>query len=63
VDIAVHRDRRHGRWRERRWSHCAVVAVEYLLSAVLSRGFAMQVIKGGRTVEMNGCAGEVHIIY
>jgi pyruvate,water dikinase len=43
-------------------SHCAIVAREYQLPAVVGTGFATQVIKDGQTIEVNGNLSEVRII-
>jgi len=43
-------------------SHCAVVAREYMIPAVVGIGMATQVIQDGMTLEVDGTAGTVRII-
>ena len=43
-------------------SHCAVVAREYGIPAVVGTGFATQVIADGQTIEVDGDAGIVRIV-
>jgi pyruvate,water dikinase len=43
-------------------SHCAVVAREYGIPAVVGTGRATDVIKDGQTIEVDGDAGVVRII-
>ncbi|MDA1256700.1 MAG: PEP-utilizing enzyme [Chloroflexi bacterium] len=43
-------------------SHCAIVAREYGLPAVVGTGMATAMIQDGQTIEVNGDAGEVRIV-
>jgi rifampicin phosphotransferase len=43
-------------------SHCAVVAREYMIPAVVGIGMATQVIQDGQMLEVDGTAGTVRII-
>jgi pyruvate,water dikinase len=43
-------------------SHCAVVAREYGIPAVVGTGFATQAIADGQTIEVDGDAGIVRIV-
>jgi pyruvate,water dikinase len=43
-------------------SHCAVVAREYMIPAVVGVGMATAVIPDGATIEVDGSAGIVRII-
>ncbi len=43
-------------------SHCAVVAREYMIPAVVGVGMATHVIQDGMTLEVDGTAGTVRII-
>ena len=43
-------------------SHCAVVAREYRIPAVVGTGIATQVIRDGQTVEVDGDKGIVRIV-
>lgn len=43
-------------------SHCAIVAREYGLPAVVGTGMATSVIKDGQQIEVNGDTGEVRIL-
>ncbi len=42
-------------------SHCAVVAREYGIPAVVGTGVATSMIKDGQTIEVDGDAGRVHL--
>ena len=44
-------------------SHCAVVAREYRIPAVVGTGVATSTIKDGQTIEVDGDAGRVRIVY
>ena len=44
-------------------SHCAIVAREYGLPAVVGTGMATAVIQDGQTIEVDGDAGEVRMIF
>ena len=43
-------------------SHAAIVAREYNIPAVLGTGNATRVIRDGQTIEVDGDAGDVHIV-
>lgn len=43
-------------------SHCAVVAREYGLPAVVGTGMAPAVIQDGQQIEVNGDTGEVRVL-
>jgi pyruvate,water dikinase len=43
-------------------SHCAVVAREYRIPAVVGTGVATSRIKDGQLLEVDGTAGVVHIL-
>ena len=43
-------------------SHCAIVAREYGLPAVVGTGMATAVIKDGQQIEVNGDTGEVRVL-
>ena len=43
-------------------SHCAVVAREYGIPAVVGTGVATSTIRDGQTIEVDGDAGRVHLI-
>ncbi|MBT4515972.1 MAG: hypothetical protein HOC77_12885, partial [Chloroflexi bacterium] len=43
-------------------SHCAIVAREYGLPAVVGTGMATSVIQDGQQIEVNGDSGEVRVI-
>jgi pyruvate,water dikinase len=43
-------------------SHCAVVAREYRIPAVVGTGAATETIRNGQTVEVDGDAGIVRIL-
>jgi pyruvate,water dikinase len=43
-------------------SHCAVVAREYGIPAVVGTGVATTTIRDGQTIEVDGDAGRVHLI-
>lgn len=43
-------------------SHCAVVAREYRIPAVVGTGVATRTIKDGQTIEVDGDAGLVRIV-
>jgi pyruvate,water dikinase len=43
-------------------SHCAVVAREYRIPAVVGTGVATSTIRDGQTIEVDGDAGRVHLI-
>ena len=43
-------------------SHCAIVAREYGLPAVVGTGMATSVIQDGQQIEENGDSGEVRVI-
>ncbi len=42
--------------------HCAVVAREYGIPAVVGTGVANSTIRDGQTIEVDGDAGRVHLI-
>jgi pyruvate,water dikinase len=43
-------------------SHCAVVAREYRIPAVVGVGMATQVIRDGQMIEVDGDTGQIHIV-
>ncbi len=43
-------------------SHCAVVAREYRIPAVVGTGVATSMITDGQTIEVDGDAGRVHLM-
>jgi pyruvate,water dikinase len=43
-------------------SHCAVVAREYMIPAVVGTGMATAVIPDGATIEVDGSAGVVRVV-
>ncbi len=43
-------------------SHCAVVAREYGIPAVVGTAVATSIITDGQTIEVDGDAGQVHLI-
>ena len=43
-------------------SHCAVVAREYRIPAVVGTGAATQMIEDGQTIEVDGDSGTVRIV-
>ena len=43
-------------------SHCAVVAREYRIAAVVGTGAATKLIRDGQTIEVDGDNGTVRIV-